>query len=75
MTDCVNLKTEYGGVYQIFFDQAYDPKGVHWRNRDPWLMTLRGAGKGVELYPNGGTSLRIDIDHRAPTVAKNACRN
>lgn len=70
MTECVNLRSEYGCVYQIFFDRAYDTKGVHSRNLDPWMMTLRGAGKGVELYPNGGTSLRVDIDHRTPTANK-----
>jgi hypothetical protein len=64
MKDCINLMDRFGETFRIFFDEAYDPKHRPRATLDRWMITLRGAGKGVELYPTGGDLLRVDLDRR-----------
>jgi hypothetical protein len=61
---CVNLLERHGADYRVTFDPAYDSRKVPKRCLDPWLMQLRGAGRGVTIYPHGGTRLAVEVDNR-----------
>src|SRR5262249_15207695 len=60
--ECVNLLERFGDRYRVTWDPAYDPKGVH--VKDPWMMQLPCAGRGVTVYPHGGTTLAVEVNHR-----------
>jgi hypothetical protein len=63
---CLNLRELYGGRYKI----TYDPAAVTWgEKRDPWMHQIPCAGKGITIYPHGGTRLAVEIDYR-PHIAK-----
>ncbi len=59
--DCINLKGLFGSKYRIAYDQAYDPKGIH--NKDPWMMQIPCAGKGVTIYPFSHRLLALELDY------------
>ena len=59
-----DLKALYGARFQITFDQAAEG-----RSKDPWMMQIPCAGKGVMIYPHGENLLAVQCDHR-PSIAK-----
>ena len=67
---CINLLETFGGRYVITFDEAYSPRNVPRAKLDPWMMTISGQGKGVTIYPQGGTMLAIEVNRRPSIVAK-----
>lgn len=66
---CVNLMERYGDEYKITWDPAYDAKGKHRRNRDPWYMQIPCKGR-VTLYPHGRTLLAAEVNHHPSVVKK-----
>jgi hypothetical protein len=68
MPECVNLRERYGRDYHISYDPAYDPRGVHRRNLDAWMMTIPCRGN-ITIYPHGRDLLAVEVDHH-PGVAK-----
>jgi hypothetical protein len=68
-TDCINLLETYGAVFRIAWDEAYDARGVRRSNRDPWAMQIPCAGRGLVIYPHGGTILALGCDYR-PGIAR-----
>jgi hypothetical protein len=67
---CVNLLERFGEDYQITFDPAYDSRGVPRRCLGPWMMQLPCRGKGVTIYPHGGSWLAVEVDRRPGLVKK-----
>ncbi len=65
---CVNVRDCFGSRYRIGFDPAYDARGKHRANLDPWMMTVPCRG-GVVIYPHGGSTLAAEVD-RHPGVAR-----
>jgi hypothetical protein len=59
--DCINLESRVGSRYRITFDEAYNAKGKHRDNLDPWYLQIR-CRYGC-IYPEGGDWLRLDLDH------------
>ena len=70
MTTCINLLEMFGDKYIIAFDEAYNPRHVPRAKLDPWMMTISGEGKGVTIYPQGGTMLAIEVNRRPSIVAR-----
>jgi hypothetical protein len=65
VNDCVNLLERYGSVYKVSYDPAYDAYHVPREKRDPWMMCLKGGRPGrVTIYPHGGTTLAVEVNHR-----------
>ena len=62
--DCTNLQQILGDRYRITWDPAYDPSHVPHDKRDPWMMQVPCEGKGVTIYPHGGTILAIELNRR-----------
>jgi hypothetical protein len=69
MTTCINLAERFGGRYRITFDPAYDAKGRHRVNRDPWMMQIPCEGRGVTIYPHGAERLAVEVNYR-PSLAR-----
>ncbi len=61
-----DLRALYGARFRITFDEAAEGRSD--RN-DPWLMQIRGTGKGVMIYPHGQGLLAVQCDNR-PSIAK-----
>jgi hypothetical protein len=62
---CINLLERF----RITWDPAYDAKGRHRHNLDPWMMQIPCRG-GITIYPHGGSDLAVEVDyHRPPTRA------
>lgn len=68
MIECINLRTRFGKVYRITFDESYDHKGVARKSLDPWMMQIP-CRKGC-IYPYGGKKLAVEIDYHNPTAKK-----
>ncbi len=66
--DCINLFETFGDKYRITWDSAYDPNHVPVGKRDPWMMQIPCAGRGVVIFPHGRTVLAIEVD-RHPGIA------
>ncbi len=64
--ECINLRQRFGKVYRITYDPAYDHKGIHRKNLDPWYMQIP-CRKGV-IYPQGSDRLAVEIDYHGPTA-------
>jgi hypothetical protein len=67
---CVNLREMFGECFKITYDESFDPRGKHKHNLDPWAMQLPCEGKGVTIYPHGGTRLAVEINYRLPLARK-----
>lgn len=65
-SECLNLEKLFGDRFRIYWDQARQP-GC---KRDPWLMEIRGCGRGIRCYPAGGNRLRVDVDCRPKIAAR-----
>ena len=66
----INLRESFGGEYRITFDEAYEPAHVPIEKRDPWMMQIPCAGRGITIYPYGSTVLAIEVDRRPSIAAK-----
>jgi hypothetical protein len=66
---CLNLRNLFGEEYRITFDPAYNSAQVPREKLDPWYMQIRGKGKGVTIYPFGGSKLCVECDNR-PGIVK-----
>jgi hypothetical protein len=64
---CINLRERFGTDYRVSFEPAYDARGKHRRNLDPYMMTL-SCRFGV-IYPHGGDTPAVEVDYH-PKVAK-----
>jgi hypothetical protein len=63
---CINLEKTYGDRYRI----GHDEVAVTWgERRDPWMMTIPCVGRGITIYPHGGTLLALECDRR-PGIAR-----
>jgi hypothetical protein len=49
----------FGDRFRIAHDEAAATWG---ERRDPWMMTLPCAGRGVTIYPHGGSVLAVECD-------------
>src|SRR5262245_65154194 len=58
MCPCVNLRERFGKHYRITFDEAAEGRD------DPWMMQIPCTGRGITLYPHGGTLLAVEVDGR-----------
>jgi hypothetical protein len=67
---CVNLLETFGDRFRVTFDPAYLHKGVRRRSLDPWYMQLPCRGRGVMIYPFGGSLLCIEVDGRPKLLKK-----
>src|SRR5262249_32920072 len=67
---CINLLTLFGDGYRITFDEAYNPRNVPRVKLDPWMMQIPCQGRGVTIYPHGGTTLAVEVDRRPSIAAK-----
>lgn len=65
MTECINLREEFGDRFRISFDPVYDPKGRPRDKLDPWMMQIP-CRRGV-IYPYGGNLLAVEIDGHSVT--------
>lgn len=70
---CINLEEIFGDRYRITWDPAYDPSHVPHDKRDPWMMQIPCEGKGVTIYPYGGTTLAVEVNRR-PSIANKLTR-
>lgn len=66
--ECVNLQSRFGDRHRITFDEAYNAKGKHRDNFDPWYMQI-SCRYGC-IYPEGGDWLRLDLDHHNQIVGR-----
>ena len=66
----VNLLNLFGDRFRITFDRAYSARHVPRAKLDPWMMQLPCEGRGVTIYPHGGSMLAVEVDRRPSIVAK-----
>ena len=64
---CVTLAARFGRDYKVTHDPAARTRR---QKRDPWLMQLPCRGKGVTIYPHGGSWLAVEVDGRPGLVKK-----
>lgn len=58
---CVNLKKEFGGQYQVEYDESfYAQYGENARTVDPWYMQIRC--RYGSIYPFDGSTLAASVD-------------
>jgi hypothetical protein len=63
---CINLAQMFSDRYRIGHDEA----AITWgERRDPWMMTIPCAGRGLTIYPQGGTTLALECNCR-PGIAR-----
>jgi hypothetical protein len=62
MTTCIDLRQRFGDRYRITWDPAYDSKGIHRDNLDPWYAQIPCRG-GITIYPVGGNDLAVECDY------------
>src|SRR5262245_62607542 len=67
---CITLLQTFGARFRITYDEAYDPAHVPIAKRDPWMMQIPCAGRGVTIYPQGGSTLAVEVDRRPSIAAK-----
>jgi hypothetical protein len=68
MSTCINLLKAYGESYRITWDPAYDAKGKHRENLDPWYAQI--PCRGGTIYPFGGTLLAVEVNGHPGTTKK-----
>jgi transcriptional regulator with XRE-family HTH domain len=59
----------FGEDYKVTFDPAYHSRRVPRRCLGPWMLRLACRGRGVTIYPFGGSRLAVEVDGR-PGLAK-----
>lgn len=67
---CINLLEMFGDKYLIAFDEAYSPRNVPRPKLDPWMMTIRCAGRGITIYPHGRDVLAVEVNGRRNIAKK-----
>jgi hypothetical protein len=67
MRTCINLIEVFGDKYRVSIDRE-SAEGP--RDKDPWLQEIRCQGRGVTIYPHGGSVLAIEVDRRPSIAAK-----
>jgi hypothetical protein len=65
---CINLLERFGDRFRVTWDPAYDPKRVG--GEDAWMMQLPCAGRGITVYPHGGDTLAVEVNHRPGVCRK-----
>jgi hypothetical protein len=65
MTSPIDLRERFGGKYRITWDEAREG-----RDESPWLMQIPCAGRGVTVYPHGGSTLAVEVNNRRGVSAR-----
>jgi hypothetical protein len=60
----------FGEDYKVTFDPAFHSRRVPRRCLGPWMLRLPCRGRGVTIYPFGGSRLAVEVDGRPGLVKK-----